>query len=363
MHKSYLITGGAGFIGSHLAEHILNQSYDPETRVIVVDSLDYAANIENLKKCFEDPRFSFYQIDINDKSALISILQKHQVNGIFHLAAKSHVDDSIENPTKVLENNLNGAISLISSVRNYFNQINDFEKANFKFINISTDEVFGDRLGIEAANEQTKYCPSSPYSASKAGADLIFESFARTYDIPILTLYLPNNFGPRQYPEKLIPLTILQLLYGLKISLYGDGKQIRGWMYVKDTVTLIFSLINNWNNLKSQKYTISGELLTNLQVVNYIAQALEELYPLEENLNFNHSIDSYKSLIDFTADRPGHDRKYEVQDFLLQTANIQLPLNDFSTRIKDTILWYIDNSQKEIKKLKIYTYKDKKTQI
>ncbi|RIY33088.1 hypothetical protein CJP74_02885 [Psittacicella melopsittaci] len=361
MERNYLITGGAGFIGSHLVNQIINDNYTFSSQIIVVDKLDYAANLDNLKQCFEDPRFSFYQIDIKDSQAMLRILNEHKINTIIHLAAKSHVDNSIDSPLDFITNNVVGAINLISSVKLYLDSLNEFERANFKFVNISTDEVFGDREGKAPANELTAYNPSSPYSASKGATDLIFNSFVTTYNIPVLTLYLCNNYGPRQYPEKLVPVSILQLMRGQKVKLYGNGKQVRGWMYVKDTASLILKIVNEWIPRKSDRFVIGGEYLSNTLVVNYIAQALEEIYPLANNSNVNCNLQSYNDLIEFTSDRPGHDRKYQVDDALLQTKNIPLPVNNFKAHIKDTIKWYLENSRQELSKLNLYDYQESKS--
>ncbi|RIY33407.1 hypothetical protein CKF54_02885 [Psittacicella hinzii] len=358
MERTILITGGAGFIGSHLTNTLLELSDLDKTKIIVVDILDYCSNIENLNQNFNSPNFWFYKLDIRDKQALLDIFKNHKVDTVIHLAAKSHVDESITNPEDFISNNINGAISLITTINNYLNELSEYERTRFKFINVSTDEVFGDREHKLPATEETAYNPSSPYSSSKASTDLIFHAFGHTYNIPYVTLYLCNNYGAYQYPEKLIPVTILQLLQGKKVKLYGDGLQVRNWMYVKDTVQLVIKIMNSWHGITSQRYVVAGQALTNKEVFQTIATKLEEIYPVLDNKYINGNIKSYLDLIEFSADRLGHDRKYEVNDFLLQTSEIALPENNFDLHIKDTISWYLENFSIEIKKLKTYDYQD-----
>ncbi|MFC6276968.1 dTDP-glucose 4,6-dehydratase [Psittacicella hinzii] len=358
MQQNFLITGGAGFIGSHLVSHLLTTFYQNDVNIVVVDTLDYAANLSYIHKYFDDPRLSFYQLNIKDTSSMVEILKRHNITTVFHLAAKSHVDDSIYNPELLVSNNISATTSLAEAIRIYFLALSDFAKANFKLINISTDEVFGDQNNaICPVTENSVYNPSSPYSASKAASDLILNAYAKTYNINTLTLYLCNNYGPNQYPEKLVPLCILSMLDKEPIRLYGDGKQIRNWIYVKDCVQLITKIYQQWPSIYGNKVVINGQSLTNLEITNKISQALTELRNEERFKIFENLKEDFNEMIEFTADRPGHDIKYWSSDNLLQSSGIDLPVLDFDAHIKDTIVWYIQNFDTLIEKVRTFDHR------
>lgn len=360
MPKSILITGGAGFIGSHLVEYILTTSYH-DTRVIMVDKLDYPANLEIIEKNFADSRFKFYQFDVQEVDSLLKLLREYEVDTVYHLAANSHVDISINSPQHTVQNNIQAGLGVVEAVRLYLKEIKDeFKRSRFKLVNLSTDEVFGDYLHESvAANEKSVYNPSSPYSASKGAVDQIMNAYSLTYNIPLLTLHLCNVFGAAQHPVKLIPRTIMSMLSGNTIGVYGTGKQIRSWIYVKDAVRLIVDLAIKWGGSKREKYVVNGESLTNLEVIHHIAHYLEQYYPLKDNeyIPTNH-LDSYEELIEHVADRAAHDNKYWLDDSLLQTTGIKLPNHDFISNIQQTILWYVQNHKEQLARL-IPTIKDK----
>lgn len=356
MNKNYLVTGGAGFIGSHLVKLLLMQPYDQVEKVVVVDCLDYAGNINNFAEIMDDERFQFFQVDINNKEVVAKLLHDNKIDCVFHLAAHSHVDRSLSQHKDFIVNNVMGTYNLLATIQDYYNKIDQLTKLNFKVIHVSTDEVYGDYGNKFApAIETAVYAPTSPYAGSKAAADMLVHSFVQSFKLPILKLHLSNNFGPNQYPEKLIPVTILSAIQGKEVRIYGNGQQRRQWIYVKDTVKLLYTLSQKWDKNHSYVYNISGQEITNLALVEMILHKLDQFYPVNQNPAFkNKQITSYCQLIDFVADRSCHDQRYWTKDTLLQTTNIPLPKHDLDLNLNTTIKWYLQHHK---------TYQHKVTQF
>lgn len=359
MNRKFLITGGAGFIGSHLVKHLLSQTHDKVETVIVIDRLDYAANLDNLNSCKEDPRFKLFQVDINNQEAVFNILDNFKIDCIYHFAASTHVDRSISSPDEFIHNNVLGAYNLIRVVNDYYRTLSNLTKINFKFVNVSTDEVYGSfHAGQKPATEDTRFAPSSPYSGSKAAAHMLLAPFVTTYGLPILTVFMCNCYGPMQFPEKLIPVTILNALQGKEVRIYGDGKQERMWIYVKDAVQLIHKLTMRWDKNHATSYNIAGETWSNLKLVHYILDCLEQQYPLKSNpqLRQRNNLLSYHDLIEHVADRPGHDQRYWIKDTLLQTTGITMPTHNLRLNMPDVVQWYVQQAPRLLNKVVNFHY-------
>ncbi|MBD2795642.1 dTDP-glucose 4,6-dehydratase [Xenorhabdus sp. 18] len=334
-----LVTGGAGFIGSALIRHIINHTND---NVINVDKLTYAGNLESLKEIDNNPRYSFEKADICDRNRLDSILEQYQPDVIMHLAAESHVDRSISGPSDFIETNIIGTYTLLEATRNYWQQLSESKKNKFIFHHISTDEVYGDlphpdqfpdSSPLPLFTEKTAYAPSSPYSASKASSDHLVRAWHRTYGLPTIVTNCSNNYGPYHFPEKLIPLVILNALEGKPLPIYGKGDQIRDWLYVEDHARALHLVVTTGKN--SETYNIGGHNeKTNLEVVEKICQILDELVPKEV---------SYKKQITFVSDRPGHDRRYAIDASKINHDLDWQPQETFEEGIRKTIQWYLDN--------------------
>ena len=337
IEKKILVTGGAGFIGSNLIIRLLELScYE----VFNLDKISYASDkeaieiflTENIEK---KNKYEFIQADLYDKNQIKSIIKSIKPNFIFNLAAETHVDRSIDSPRIFLESNVVGTFNLLEATHEYWKQLNIDEKLKFKFIHISTDEVFGS-LGIKGSfNEFTKYSPTSPYSASKASSDHFVKAWHHTYNLPINVANCSNNFGPWQYPEKLIPLVINKALTNKKIPIYGDGSNIRDWLYVEDHVSALLTIMEKGSNGSS--YCIGGdEELTNLQLINKICNILDELVPNNK---------SYTSLISFVEDRPGHDFRYSIDSSKLRKELGWEPKYSLENALINTIKWYVKNKE------------------
>ncbi len=327
-----IVTGGAGFIGSTLIKLILNETSDT---VINVDKLTYAGCIETLSSVENNDRYTFEQADIADRIAMERIFKEHQPDAIMHLAAESHVDRSIHGAADFVQTNLVGTFILLEASRTYFNALPEDRKPKFRFHHISTDEVFGDlEMDAHPFTEATPYCPSSPYSATKAGSDHLVRAWGRTYGLPIVVTNCSNNYGPYQFPEKLIPRIIRNALAGHPLPVYGDGSQIRDWLFVEDHARALHLVLMQGEI--GATYNIGGKNeKKNIDVVQEICDLLTELKPSP------HLV--YRSLISFVTDRPGHDRRYAIDCSKIGRELGWEPRETFSTGLRQTVQWYLDN--------------------
>lgn len=336
-----LVTGGAGFIGSAVVRHIMNETTDS---VINVDKLTYAGNLESVATVSSDPRYAFEQADICDKSAMAAIFARHQPDAVMHLAAESHVDRSISGPADFIETNIVGTYVLLEAARQYWSELDASRKEAFRFHHISTDEVYGDlphpdevsdgQNNLPLFTETTSYAPSSPYSASKASSDHLVRAWLRTYGLPTLVTNCSNNYGPYHFPEKLIPLVILNALEGKNLPIYGKGDQIRDWLYVEDHARALYTVVTN--GTVGETYNIGGHNeKQNLQVVETICDLLDEMVPKGQ---------SYRQQISYVADRPGHDRRYAIDAGKIGRELGWQPLETFESGIRKTVQWYLDNT-------------------
>lgn len=330
-----LVTGGAGFIGSALIRYIIKQT---SNNVINVDKLTYAGNLSTLSEVSDNARYTFLQCDICDVRAMNSIFERHKPDSIIHLAAESHVDTSIDNPNDFIQTNIIGTFNLLQLSRNYYTALNQDKKASFRFLHVSTDEVYGD-LGNagEMSSERTAYKPSNPYSASKASSDHLVRAWGRTYGLPTIVTNCSNNYGPYQLPEKLIPKTIINALSGKAIPIYGDGKQIRDWLYVEDHVRALYALLTQ--GIIGETYNIGGHNEhSNITVVNKICSVLDEC--IEDK---PRNLETFKQLITLVKDRAGHDRRYAINASKINQELDWTPKETFESGINKTVLWFIDN--------------------
>lgn len=329
-----LVTGGAGFIGSNFIIDWLKGEEEP---VVNVDLLTYAGNLDNLESIANDPRYCFYQYDIADSQSIDHLLSRHRPRAVIHFAAESHVDRSIAYAERFVETNIIGTFRLLECARKYWMNLSGSESNKFRFINISTDEVYGTLKPEEqAVGEDSSYKPNSPYSASKAAADHFVRAFYQTYGLPILTTNCSNNYGPHQFPEKLIPLAIMSAIKNRPIPVYGDGLQVRDWLFVSDHCSAVREILRAGSI--GESYNIGGSCeKTNLEVVTLICDLLDEKRPLMNDL-------SYRSLITHVSDRPGHDRRYAVDASKLRQQLNWGVEETFQTGISKTIDWYLENA-------------------
>lgn len=330
-----LITGGAGFIGSALIRHIIHNTQDS---VVNLDKLTYAGNLENLAGVFHNPRHTFVQADICDRAALDKIFAEHRPDAVMHLAAESHVDRSIDSAGEFIQTNIIGTFTLLEASRAYCSTQPENRRAAFRFHHISTDEVFGDLHGTDGLfTETTPYAPSSPYSASKAGSDHLVRAWGRTYGLPVIVTNCSNNYGPCHFPEKLIPLMILNALAGKPLPVYGDGQQIRDWLYVEDHARALYTVVTQGKT--GETYNIGGHNeKTNLEVVRTICALMEELAPEKPQ-----GVARYEDLITFVTDRPGHDARYAIDASKIGRELGWKPQETFESGIRKTVQWYLDN--------------------
>ena len=338
-----LVTGGAGFIGSALLRYIIN---DTNYSVVNIDKLTYAGNLQSLEGISKNPRYVFEQVDICDASELTRVFNLHQPDIVMHLAAESHVDRSIDGPGTFIQTNIVGTYCLLEQVRNYWTNLQSEKKNRFRFHHVSTDEVYGDlphpddqKIGLPLFTETTPYKPSSPYSASKASSDHLVRSWFRTYGLPTLITNCSNNYGPYHFPEKLIPLMILNAIEGKKLPVYGKGNQIRDWLHVEDHVRALVLVATKGR--VGETYNIGGHNeIKNIDVVKTICMILEELVPLKKS---SLNISNYESLIMFVKDRPGHDMRYAIDASKIQKELSWTPIETFESGIRKTVQWYLDN--------------------
>ena len=379
-----LVTGGAGFIGSAVIRHIIKNTQDS---VINLDKLTYAGNLASLLDVSGSARYEFEKVDICNAAELQRVFAEHQPDAVMHLAAESHVDRSIDGPSDFIQTNIVGTYNLLEAARAYWNKLDSKRKAAFRFHHISTDEVYGDlphpadgsveclvmsdelkenveysmlsgelkdqslntqhsKLNTTEASlplftEQTAYAPSSPYSASKASSDHLVRAWLRTYGFPTLITNCSNNYGPYHFPEKLIPLVILNALEGKPLPIYGKGDQIRDWLYVEDHARALYKVVTE--GIVGETYNIGGHNeKTNLEVVQTICQILDELHPIQ---NSTFKIQNYKELITHVSDRPGHDRRYAIDASKIERELGWVPEETFETGMRKTVQWYLDNQE------------------
>ncbi len=333
--KKILVTGGAGFIGSAVVRHIINDTQDA---VVNVDKLTYAGNLESLEPVSHHPRYAFEQVDICDRAALDRVFAEHQPDAVMHLAAESHVDRSIDGPAAFIETNIVGTYTLLEAARAYWHDMPSEKKAAFRFHHISTDEVYGDLHGTDDLfTETTPYAPSSPYSASKASSDHLVRAWLRTYGLPTIVTNCSNNYGPYHFPEKLIPLMILNALDGKPLPVYGDGMQIRDWLYVEDHARALYQVVTEGEI--GETYNIGGHNeKANIEVVHTICTLLEELVP-----NKPQGVARYEDLITYVKDRPGHDVRYAIDAAKIGRELGWQPQETFESGIRKTVEWYLNN--------------------
>ncbi|NOG31672.1 dTDP-glucose 4,6-dehydratase [Halomonas sp. TBZ9] len=334
----FLITGGAGFIGSAVIRHIIRNTVDS---VINADKLTYAGNLESLAEISDSHRYSFEQVDICNRVELDRVFREHQPDAVMHLAAESHVDRSIDGPADFIETNIVGTYTLLEAARHYWQGLASEQKDAFRFHHISTDEVYGDLPHPDEADnalqhlftETTAYAPSSPYSASKASSDHLVRAWRRTYGLPTLVTNCSNNYGPYHFPEKLIPLVILNALEGKSLPVYGKGDQIRDWLYVEDHARALYKVATQGQ--VGETYNIGGHNeKQNIEVVQTICDILQQLRPKAAH---------YRELISYVADRPGHDRRYAIDASKIERELGWRPEETFESGIRKTVQWYLDN--------------------
>ena len=332
-----LVTGGAGFIGSAVVRHIIRDTSDS---VVNLDKLTYAGNLESLLSVSDDPRYAFEQVDICDASEMARVFREHRPQAVMHLAAESHVDRSIDGPAAFIQTNIVGTYVLLEAAREYWRELPEDEKKAFRFHHISTDEVYGDLEGPEDLfRETTPYAPSSPYSASKASSDHLVRAWRRTYGLPTLVTNCSNNYGPYHFPEKLIPLVILNALEGKPLPVYGKGDQVRDWLYVEDHARALYQVLTQGQ--VGETYNIGGHNeKRNIEVVQAICELLETLRPEKPA-----GVQRYADLITFVADRPGHDLRYAIDAGKIQRELGWSPAETFETGLRKTVQWYLDNQE------------------
>ncbi|WP_163935303.1 dTDP-glucose 4,6-dehydratase [Paraferrimonas sp. SM1919] len=344
-----LVTGGAGFIGSAVVRYIIENTNDS---VVNLDCLTYAGNLESLTSIDTSERYQFEQVNICDRSELNRVFSAHKPDAVMHLAAESHVDRSITGPAAFIETNVVGTYTLLEATRAYWNQLDTDAQQAFRFHHISTDEVYGDlphpdewvdeepsacgeKKNLPMFLETTPYAPSSPYSASKASSDHLVRAWLRTYGLPTIVTNCSNNYGPYHFPEKLIPLVILNALEGKELPIYGKGDQIRDWLYVEDHARALYKVVTEGK--VGETYNIGGHNeKQNIEVVKTICATLDRLVPKETK---------YDEQITFVADRPGHDRRYAIDSSKMQRELGWAPEETFETGLEKTVQWYLDNAQ------------------
>ncbi|MDR3439720.1 dTDP-glucose 4,6-dehydratase [Telmatospirillum sp.] len=330
--RTTLVTGGAGFIGSAVIRQLLDETVD---RVVNVDKLTYAANLESLPQAAGNPRYVFEQADICDAAKIRALLARHQPDAIMHLAAESHVDRSIDGPGQFIQTNIVGTYVLLDAALDYWRGLEDpARKAAFRFHHISTDEVFGS-LGPDGLfQETTPYAPNSPYSASKASSDHLVRAWHETYGLPVVLTNCSNNYGPYHFPEKLIPLIIIRGLSGERLPVYGNGSNVRDWLYVEDHARALRLVLDR--GTVGDSYNIGGNNeRSNLQVVETVCDLLDELAPRPEGPR--------RQLISFVADRPGHDQRYAIDATKIRRTLGWQPKETFESGLRKTVAWYLDN--------------------
>ncbi|MBL7163498.1 MAG: dTDP-glucose 4,6-dehydratase [Anaerolineales bacterium] len=334
--NNVLITGGAGFIGSNFVRYFL--SIEPGIQIVNLDALTYAGNLENLKDLPDPGRYAFEEGDICDSSLVHRLIQQYQIDTVVHFAAESHVDRSILGPSQFIQTNIIGTFTLLEAVKQYWVDEKAFSLEHVRFHHISTDEVYGSlEPNAPPFSEITPYAPNSPYAASKASSDHIVRAYGHTYGLPISITNCSNNYGPYQFPEKLIPLVVLNALTGQPLPIYGDGKQIRDWLYVEDHCEAIWRVIRD--GIPGETYNIGGDTQpSNIEIVELICSILDERLP--DSPHFPH-----KSLIRHVADRPGHDRRYAIDNTKISRELGWQPRESLHSALRKTVDWYLANTE------------------
>lgn len=330
--STLLITGGAGFIGSNLVQHALDHTSD---RLTVIDKLTYAGSLLNLERSLKDPRVTFVRANIADREAMERVFADQRPGAVVNLAAETHVDRSIDNPQSFVDTNIVGTFVLLDVARRYLSSLQPSAREAFRFLHISTDEVYG-TLGADGLfSEETPYAPNSPYAASKASADHLVRAFSHTYGLPVLITNCSNNYGPFQFPEKLVPLMILNAADLRPLPIYGDGGNVRDWLHVADHCAGLLLVLREGR--PGEKYNIGGgNERTNLEIVDRICDAIDALRPADT---------SRRSLKTFVPDRPGHDRRYGIDASKIRRELGWAPAHTFETGLFETVRWYLDNRE------------------
>ncbi|MCA9471214.1 MAG: dTDP-glucose 4,6-dehydratase [Nitrospirales bacterium] len=338
--QTIFVTGGAGFIGSNFVTWLLAR---PNLKIVIIDKLTYAGHMLNLQDVLGLPSVSFIQADIADRSTLDRLFTEHSPDVVLNFAAESHVDRSIDNPAPFIETNTVGTFVLLEAARHFWMTLTTEKKARFRFLHVSTDEVYG-TLGAEGLfSEETPYAPNSPYAASKAAADHFVRAYFHTYGFPTITTNCSNNYGPYQFPEKLIPLMILNALEGKALPIYGDGRHVRDWLFVEDHCEGLWMVA--CQGKPGEKYNLGGNNeLSNLELVNLLIDVLEEFEPAHENQPLHRQgIAAYKDLKVFVDDRPGHDRRYAIDASKVKAELGWAPKFTLLTGLRKTVQWYLSH--------------------
>jgi dTDP-glucose 4,6-dehydratase len=329
---TYLITGGAGFIGSALVRQLIAET---DHRAVNVDCLTYAGNLESLSHASEHPRHSFHRVNICDAQALRAVFEQHEPDAVFHLAAESHVDRSIDGPAAFVTTNVVGTFTVLQESLRYWRESSAPRRQTFRLVHVSTDEVFGSLGDTGRFTESTPYAPSSPYSASKAGSDHLARAWHRTYGLPVIVTNCSNNYGPFQFPEKLIPLTILKAVAGETLPVYGRGENVRDWLFVEDHARALRTVVAD--GVPGETYNIGGDSeRRNIDVVRSICAVLDELKP--------DPLGRHERLMGFTTDRPGHDFRYAIDASKVRRELKWTPRETFDTGLRKTVQWYLENT-------------------
>ena len=330
--KTIVVTGGAGFIGSCLVRRLLA---DPQVRVVNYDKLTYAGNLDSLQSVSQEPRHVFVQGDICDRAQLQQVLEQFEPCGVLHLAAESHVDRSIDGPAEFIRTNIQGTFELLEAARRYWSDLGSDERDRWRLVNVSTDEVFGSLGASGCFTEESPYQPNSPYSASKGAADHLVRAYFKTYGLPTITTHCSNNYGPFQFPEKLIPLMILNAVEGRELPVYGDGQNVRDWLFVDDHVSALLRVFAD--GVPGETYNIGGHSeLPNLAVARQVCALVDRLCP-------NASHRPTERLIQFVPDRPGHDRRYAMDTAKIEQQLGWRPQQTFPSGLELTVRWYLEN--------------------
>ena len=335
--RTLLVTGGAGFIGSNFVRHVLEQTAD---RVVVLDKLTYAGSLENLADVRESQRFSFLHGDIADRATVQAALERHRPDALLNFAAETHVDRSIDAPGGFVHTNIVGTFELLEAARAFAGTLAEEARSRFRFLHVSTDEVYGSLGATGRFSETTPYAPSSPYAASKAAADHLVRAYWRTYGLPVLLTNCSNNYGPYQFPEKLIPLMVLNAVEGRPLPIYGDGQNVRDWLYVDDHCAALLAVLDAGR--PGEGYNVGGDCeLTNVEVVDSICAILERLRPAGSQPGLG--VDDYAKLKSWVEDRKGHDRRYAIDASKVRRELGWKPAHDFAAGLARTIRWYLDH--------------------